>query len=168
MFPFRWRIKATKIYNPAAAFTRPRSRQGVWYSTRTHFGLNGLNFVMIKSTFVKVLTRERNTPLIVPEDAISGVNCDLTHWGWDKMTAISQTTISNVFSWMKILEFQLKFHWSLFLTVQLTIFQINIPKKKKKKILFVNRLPCSPAIPHGPNRPGTTLSKPSHLLVPHS
>ena len=26
----------------------------------------------------------------------------LTHWGWDKMDAISQTTFSNAFSWMKI------------------------------------------------------------------
>ena len=47
----------------------------------------------------------------------------LTHWGRDKMDAISQTTLSNAFSWMKILEFRLKFHWSLFLRVLLTIFQ---------------------------------------------
>ena len=39
----------------------------------------------------------------------------LTHWGRDKMAAISQTTLSNAFSWKKILEFRLKFHWSLFL-----------------------------------------------------
>ena len=39
---------------------------------------------------------------------------DLTHWGRDKMAAISQTTLSNAFSWMKMLEFWLKFHWSLF------------------------------------------------------
>ena len=47
----------------------------------------------------------------------------LTHWGRDKMAAVSQTTLSNAFSWIKILEFRLKFHWSLFLRVQLTIFQ---------------------------------------------
>ena len=47
----------------------------------------------------------------------------LTHWGRDKMAAFSQTTLSNAFSWMKILEFWLKFHWSLFLRVLLTIFQ---------------------------------------------
>ena len=47
----------------------------------------------------------------------------LTHWSRDKMAAFSQTTLSNAFSWMKILEFRLKFHWSLFLRVQLTIFQ---------------------------------------------
>ena len=47
----------------------------------------------------------------------------LTHWGRDKMDAISQTTFSSAFSWMKMFEFRLKFHWSLFLRVQLTIFQ---------------------------------------------
>ena len=40
-----------------------------------------------------------------------------------QMAAISQTTLSNPFSWMKIFAFRLKFHWSLFLRSQLTIFQ---------------------------------------------
>ena len=48
---------------------------------------------------------------------------DLTLWGRDKMDAISQTTYSNAFSWMKMYEFRLKFHWSLFPWIQLTIFQ---------------------------------------------
>ena len=39
------------------------------------------------------------------------------------MAAISQTTLSNAFSWMKMLEFRLRFHWSLLLRVQLTIIQ---------------------------------------------
>ena len=47
----------------------------------------------------------------------------LTHWGRDEMNNISQTTFSNVFSSMKMFEFWLKFHWSLFPRVQLTIFQ---------------------------------------------
>ena len=47
----------------------------------------------------------------------------LTHWDRDKMAAIFQTTFSNAFSWMKMHEFQLRFHWNLFLRVQLTIFQ---------------------------------------------
>ena len=47
----------------------------------------------------------------------------LTHWGRDKMDAISQTTSSSAFSWMKMFEFRLKFQWNLFLGVQLTIFQ---------------------------------------------
>ena len=46
---------------------------------------------------------------------------NLTHLPLDKMAAISQTTFSNAFSWMKMLEFPFKFHWSLFLRVQLTI-----------------------------------------------
>ena len=47
----------------------------------------------------------------------------LTHWGRDKTDAILLTTFSNVLSWMKALKFLLKFHWSLFPRVQLTIFQ---------------------------------------------
>ena len=48
---------------------------------------------------------------------------ELTYWSRDKMATVSQTTLSNAFSWMKMLEFQSRFHWSLFLGVQLTIFQ---------------------------------------------
>ena len=40
-----------------------------------------------------------------------------------QMDAISQTTFSKAFSWIKMFEFRLKFHWSLFPRVQLTIFQ---------------------------------------------
>ena len=47
----------------------------------------------------------------------------LTHWGRDNMATISQTILSNAFSWMKMLEFRLKFHWCLFLRIELTIFQ---------------------------------------------
>ena len=47
----------------------------------------------------------------------------LTNWGRDKMDNISQTTFSNAFSWMKTNAFRLRSHWSLFLRVQLTIFQ---------------------------------------------
>ena len=46
-----------------------------------------------------------------------------THWGWDKMAAIFQTTFSNAFSWMNMYEYWSKYHWSLFLRVQLIIFQ---------------------------------------------
>ena len=45
----------------------------------------------------------------------------LTHWGRDKIDAISQTTYSNAFSWMKMNEFRLGFHWSLFLRFESTI-----------------------------------------------
>ena len=48
---------------------------------------------------------------------------ELTLWGPDKIAAISQTTFSNAFSWMKMYEFRLRFHYTLFLRFQLTIFQ---------------------------------------------
>ena len=46
----------------------------------------------------------------------------LTHLPLGKMAAISHTIFSNAFSWMKSFIFCLKFHWSLFLRAQLTIF----------------------------------------------
>ena len=49
---------------------------------------------------------------------VDGWKLFLTHWGRDKMAVISQTTFSNVFSSMKMCEFRLKFHWSLFPRVQ--------------------------------------------------
>ena len=51
------------------------------------------------------------------------VRFEFTHWGRDKMAAIFQRTFSNAFSSTKMHEFQLRFHWSLFMKVQLTIFQ---------------------------------------------
>ena len=47
----------------------------------------------------------------------------LTHWGWDKMDAISQRAFSNALLSIKMHEFLLKFHWNLFRRVQSTIFQ---------------------------------------------
>ena len=46
-----------------------------------------------------------------------------TYWGQDKMSAIFQASFSNAISSMKMHEFQLRFHWSLFLRVQSTIFE---------------------------------------------
>ena len=45
----------------------------------------------------------------------------LTHWGRDQIDAISQTTLSNALSRIKMNEFHLGFHWSLFLRFELTI-----------------------------------------------
>ena len=47
----------------------------------------------------------------------------LSHWSRDKMAAIFQTTFSNAFSWIKMYEFRIRFHWNLFPGVQLTMFQ---------------------------------------------
>ena len=53
---------------------------------------------------------------------VSDIACHLTHWGRDKVAAISQTILSNSFSWIQMLEIQLNFHWKLFHMVQLKIF----------------------------------------------
>ena len=53
-------------------------------------------------------------------------DADVTLTHWDRggiIIVISQPTFSNAFSRMSMLEFRLKFHWSLFLRVQLTTFQ---------------------------------------------
>ena len=47
----------------------------------------------------------------------------LTHWGRGKIAAISQTTFSNAFYWMKMYEFRLIFQWNLFQRFQLSISQ---------------------------------------------
>ena len=47
----------------------------------------------------------------------------LSHWGQDKMATISQMIFQRTFLWMKTLEFQLQFHWKVFLKVWLTIWQ---------------------------------------------
>ena len=54
--------------------------------------------------------------------AVAGSVEAIYPWGRDKMAAISQTTFSNAFSRMKMYEFRLIFHWSLFLSFGLTIF----------------------------------------------
>ena len=46
----------------------------------------------------------------------------LTHWGRDEIDAISQTTLPNAFSWMKMYRFRLIFHRTLFPGIQLSIF----------------------------------------------
>ena len=61
--------------------------------------------------------------VIICDDAYIHLTQVLTHWGRDKMAAIFQTTSPSGFSWMKMYEFRLTLHWSLFLGVQLTIFQ---------------------------------------------
>ena len=59
---------------------------------------------------------------LVPVWASPAVDFINTLRPW-QMDAISQTPFSNAFSWMKMFEFRLKVHWSLFPRVQLTIFQ---------------------------------------------
>ena len=49
--------------------------------------------------------------------------CILTHWGGDKMDAVFQAIFSNAIFVMKRYELRLRFHWSLSLKVQSTVFQ---------------------------------------------
>ena len=78
-----------------------------WVASNYH--VHGINMFWMTNLLLLV---------IAPSHALR-----LTHWGQDKMDAISQTTFSSAFSWMKMFEFLLKFHWSLFLSVQLTIIR---------------------------------------------
>ena len=60
-------------------------------------------------------------PMLAPWTLLSGFV--LTHWGHTKWPTFFQMAFPNASSWMKMLEFRLKFHWGLFLSVQLMIFQ---------------------------------------------
>ena len=66
----------------------------------------------------------------------------LTPWGRDKMDAISQTTFSKAFSWMKMFEYRSKLHWGLFLMVQLTISSIgsdnDLAPTRRQAIIWTN------------------------------
>ena len=66
----------------------------------------------------------------------------LTYWGRDIVAAISQTPLSSPFHWMKIFEFGLKFHWSLFLRVQIETLQIGsdngLAPSRRQAIIWTN------------------------------
>ena len=73
--------------------------------------------------------------------------CLLTHLPLDKMTTISQTTFWNAFSWMKRFVFWYEFHWSLFLRVRLTIFQIMVQIMAWCRTKPTPILHCSASLP---------------------
>ena len=88
---------------------------------------NGINENYWRRRFkvhsLKVLIGNKSAQVQVWWLGLDQATCHLTHWGRDKMDAISQTTCSSAFSWMKMSEFRLKSHWRLFLRVELTIIQ---------------------------------------------
>ena len=67
-----------------------------------------------------------------------------TLWGLDQMAAIFWMTYSKAFSWMKMYEFHLKYHWNLFLRFELTIFIIGsdngLVPTRKEAIIWTNVL----------------------------
>ena len=87
-----------------------------------HWSSNYLNQCIIAITRPgdKCFKTRRVIVLAISAALVSAVK---THRGRGKMAAIFQTTSSNAFSWIKVYEFRLRFHGSLFLRVQLTIFQ---------------------------------------------
>ena len=66
----------------------------------------------------------------------------LTHYFLDKIAAISQTILSNVFSWIKSFVFWLTFDWILFLRVQLTMLDNGLaPNRRRQAIIGTNADP---------------------------
>ena len=96
--------------------------------------LNPYWFIMQMSTNYAINGRQfgsyaiisENTPCYHYPASKVGKACNLyfklTHWRRDEIGNISQT-FPNVFASTKMFEFRLEFHWSVFLRVQLTLFQ---------------------------------------------
>ena len=72
-------------------------------------------YLRIKYKLHNWLTSNQHFKLICCFQCVSQSRSSLTHWDRYQMTAISQTTHSNLFSVMKMLQFRLKFQWNLFL-----------------------------------------------------
>ena len=72
-------------------------------STHTTCGL----YILFKLLWLPLATKNCKwaTRLSVSACLTDHLKIVLTHWGQDKMTAISQRTFSNEFSWMKTFEF---------------------------------------------------------------
>ena len=93
--------------------------------------------VMSALSLVAVKFSDRSHPITHHQDHWTLPNFDakwiglsnlrsLSHWGRDKMAEIFQRIFSNAFSLMKVHEFVLRFHWSFFLRVQLTLSETII------------------------------------------
>ena len=67
------------------------------------------------------LSNRGNTSYLFLNISMVGSSHPVNSSSLDKMALISHMMFWKAFSWMKILEFRWKFHWSLFLWVQLTI-----------------------------------------------
>ena len=74
----------------------------------------------------------------------------LTHWGRDRMADIWQTTLSNTFSCMKILELWLIVQWNLFPMVQLAKshhwLRLWLSTNRQQAIIWMNDEPIQLSI----------------------
>ena len=73
------------------------------------------------STVILVLLLVTHWDMVMPF-----LSKNLTHWGRDEIDAILLATLSNAFSWMKMHELCLRFHWGLFIKFKLIIFHYNM------------------------------------------
>ena len=112
--PHKGQWRGTLMFSLICALIKPFSKQswGWWFATPS-----------------RSLWRHCNNHVLEMKPPDAYTIRLLTLWGPDKIVVISKTTFSNTFSWMKIYEFRLRFHWSLFLRVQLIIFQYWFRKK---------------------------------------
>ena len=83
-----------------------------WPLRNYSLGATFVNLVYLRIRLLSVITYHSillDAPWINCSSNFNG----LTYWGRDKLGAISQTTLSNEFSWMKPSDFRLKFPWDL-------------------------------------------------------
>ena len=137
-----WRVYGVKIYywtTYGYVLKLQNWHQLIHLSTFKHIMISGItNTTQLLHSFIAICITHKEVQLQIRQELTKQLTADhegvfdkyvfrqqhfntLTHWGRDKMAAVSQTTLSNAFSWMKMLEFRLRFHWSLFLRIQLTI-----------------------------------------------
>ena len=95
-----------------------RSGLRIW-SNKNHVSIqNYISYAKYASVYHWMVDVKLHISLIFPW------GCDeLTHLPWTKWPTSWQTTISDAFSWMTMIEFWFEFHWSLFPGAQLTINQ---------------------------------------------
>ena len=87
--------------------------------------LNSNNEVNVMAADVLMTKGARTSAVMIlikfVRNTVDLVWAELTHWGRDKMVAILQTTYSNSFFFYETVEFQIKFHWNIFLRDRFTM-----------------------------------------------
>ena len=110
-------------------YRHPLCKRGSQYHISINSSINAILRILTKSTQIHTsiklergLSKNINEVGNIFKSSFYSVY-PLIHCGPDKIDAILQTTFSNAFSWMKMCSLWLRFHWSLFPRVKLTIFQ---------------------------------------------
>ena len=113
-----------------------------WFNILTHFCGTSSSVGLISNSIVIMRLNECTWLYWNINGRYSVAFPSLTHWGRDKMATIFQTTFSNAFSWMKMYEFRLRFHWSLFLRLQLQYSSIGsdngLAPSRRQAIIWSN------------------------------